>query len=194
MIERLLIVILLMVLIMLPKSIYAAQLINSSVQHQINTKNPLTAELNKDNFTVIGKAKFSVLFWDIYQSTLLTTSGNYPIKNKQHQLLFEINYLKDISRDELIERTVQQWQHIGIKTANYQDYIPALKRIWPNIKKGDTLSLVITNQNSAFYFNQQYIGSINDAAFGQRFIDIWLARNTSQPKLRKQLLGNTRHE
>jgi len=155
------------------------------------TKKEINSQLNKNHFKRVGTANFSVLFWDIYQSTLLTTSGKYPLSNKQEQLLFEINYLKDISSDELVKRTEQQWRHIGIPVGSYQAFIPKIKQLWPDIKKGDTLSLVIKNQQSAFYFNQKYIGSITEPTFGQHFIDIWLASNTSQPKLREQLLGNS---
>lgn len=206
MINRLVIFILLIALIIFTKMLYATEantntnknkgtktntvIFNSNNTQKSDAKNIDHPALNKSNFKIVGQAKFSVLFWDIYESTLLTTSGSYPIKNQQHQLLFEINYLKDISSNELIKRTKQQWQHIGIPANNYQAYIPELKRLWPDISKGDTLSLVIQNQHSVFYFNQQYLGIINDPVFGQRFIDIWLAKNTSQPKLRIQLLGN----
>jgi len=201
MINRLVIFILLIALIIFTKMLYATEtntktntnteVFNSNNTHKSDANNIDHPALNKSNFKIVGKAKFSVLFWDIYESALLTTSGNYPITNQQHQLLFEINYLKDISSNELIKRTEQQWQHIGIPANNYQAYIPELKRLWPDISKGDTLSLIINNQHSVFYFNQQYLGIINDPVFGQRFIDIWLAKNTSQPKLRLQLLGNT---
>jgi len=181
------IIIVLITCLFFTKILYATETV-------LSPNKEINGELNKSNFKRVGAAKFSVLFWDIYQSTLLTTSGKYPLNDKQEQLLFEINYLKDISSDELVKRTAEQWQHIGIAVDRYQTFIPKLKRLWPDISKGDTLSLVIKNQHSAFYFNQQYIGSITDASFGQHFINIWLAKNTSQPELREKLLGNSRND
>lgn len=196
MLKRLVIMILLMALMLFNKKLFATATViyNPNELPKVNSVEILQTRLNKINFKYIGSATFSVLFWDIYQSTLLSTSGKYPLKNQQEQLLFEIKYLKDISSEELVKHTEQQWKHIGIPVNSYQDYIPKLKRLWPDIMKGDTLSLVIKDQHSAFYFNKQYIGSITDATFGQHFIDIWLANNTSQPKLRKQLLGNILHD
>ena len=143
------------------------------------------------NFHNIGETTFSILFWDLYKSKLLTTSGKYPIKNETEKLIYEIHYLADISRDDLIKRTVEQWQHIGVMTKHYQVYLPELKSIWPDVNEGDTLSLLIDEVRSVFYFNQKYIGAIDKPQFGQIFLDIWLSENTSQPKLRKELLGET---
>ncbi len=154
----------------------------------------LTTIVNKNKFQPIGEATFSVLFWDIYKSKLLTTSGKYPINAQKEQLIYEINYFADISRDDLIQRTEEQWQNIGVSIESYQDFLPKLKRIWPDIVKGDTLSLHIHSQSSHFYFNQNYIGSIDSPSFGRIFLDIWLAKNTSQPELRAQLLGENTDE
>lgn len=140
-------------------------------------------------FIEIGEGTFSVLFWDLYHSQLLTTSGDYPVLQENEALLFKINYFADISRDDLIERTVEQWQHIGIAELTYQQYLDDLNNIWPDIVKGDSLALVINNGHSHFYFNENYIGKITDDKFGQLFIDIWLSEKTSQPALRSALLG-----
>lgn len=117
---------------------------------------------------------------------LLILSPNLLFASGLHD---EGKYLKDISSVELLERTVEQWQHIGVETEKYQDYLSLLQQIWPNINKGDTLSLIFDKRSSAFYYNQELIGIVDSPQFGQLFIDIWLAKNTSQPNLRKELLG-----
>jgi hypothetical protein len=155
----------------------------------IKVESNLDSIIKQHQFQLVGKTTFSVLFWDIYTSKLLTSSGKYPINKEKEKLIFEIKYLADISSEDLIERTEEQWQHIGVSSNYYQYFTPKLKNIWPDIVEGDTLSLLINKQESYFYFNQQFIGSIKSPEFGQFFIDIWLAENTSQPKLRKELLG-----
>lgn len=138
----------------------------------------------------VGRAKFSVMFWDIYDSRLYTTTGKYPVEQDNENVAFEITYLKDIDREDLITRTVEQWEHIGLNQDEFAHYVPLLESIWPNIKAGDSLRLLIEGSRSHFYFNQEHIGSIESTDFGQKFIDIWLSSNTSQPKLRAQLLGH----
>lgn len=146
------------------------------------------------NFQLVGKTTFSILFWDIYKSKLLTTTGKYPVNNIEDQLIYEINYLADISKADLIQRTVDQWKHIGKIEKDYLHFIPELENIWPDINEGDTLSLLIHNEVNLFYFNQHYIGNIKSAKFGQLFLDIWLAKNTSQPNLRLELLGEKNYD
>lgn len=146
------------------------------------------------SFQLIGETTFSILFWDLYKSKLLTTTGKYPVDNKQETLIYEIHYLADISKNDLIKRTIEQWQHIGVPEKSFKGFIPQLEKIWPNITKGDTLSLLIYSKGSAFYFNQQYIGAIEAPEFGNTFLDIWLSKKTSQPKLRSELLEGQKHD
>lgn len=164
----------------------------SNIKSELNNN---LGELNEQfKFHQVGQATLSFLFWDLYKSRLLTTSGKYPINENNDKLIYEINYLRDISKDDLVDRTVEQWQHLELPSQSYQKFIPQLQQIWPDIIEGDTLSLFIDNKTSFFYFNKVHIGRIDDPTFGQIFLDIWLAEKTSQPKLRSQLLGQTNHE
>jgi len=158
---------------------------------EANSEIHLESVLSSKPFTTTGEATFSILFWDLYQSHLKTTSGTYPISFETDQLIFHIDYLADISREDLIMRTVEQWQHQNVSKNTYNQYIETLQNMWPNIRKGDSLAILVKKERSNFYFNERYIGSINDDAFGQLFIDIWLDKSTSQPNLRAQLLGET---
>lgn len=154
----------------------------------------LTHVIESQGFTKTGETTFSILFWDLYKSKLLTTSGKYPLSEYGESLIFNINYLADISSEDLIMRTVEQWQHLGINKREYQKYIGQLESLWPDIESGDSLAIFLKNDKSVFYFNDQYIGSINDPEFGQLFIDIWLSEHTSQPELRAELIGGDNHE
>lgn len=180
---------LLMIMLLFSSSLFATI--------HLNENSPIT-NLNhyreQFSFKLIGETTFSILFWDLYKSKLLTTTGKYPLDNKQERLIYEIHYLTDISKSDLIKRTIEQWQHIGVPEKSFKDFIPQLEQIWPNITKGDTLSLLIYNHSSAFYFNQQYIGAIEAPEFGHTFLDIWLSKKTSQPKLRSELLGGQKHD
>jgi hypothetical protein len=151
----------------------------------------LSSVLESHTFQNLGSTTFSILFWDIYKSKLMSTSGEYPVNVNADKLIYQIEYLADISSDDLILRTVDQWEHLGISNKIYKDYLPQLKRIWPDIKAGDTLALLYQDQKSTFYFNDIFIGNIDNDAFGQIFLDIWLDEKTSQPTLRKELLGES---
>lgn len=199
-----------------------AQNTDVSLANKVTTDTP-AEQLNMQAFNLIGSAKFSVFFWDIYHSSLFSSTGHYPVKSNE-KVLFKIDYLKDVSAESLIQRTIEQWQHLGFSEADYQHYLPQLTTLWPNITAGDNLALLIEKANSHFYFNGKYIGTISPSlsdtletseknikkstaengskntnvaeeqviSFGQLFIDIWLSPNTSQPKLRQQLLAGNK--
>ncbi|GAA6205623.1 MULTISPECIES: chalcone isomerase family protein [Thalassotalea] len=149
----------------------------------------LTTEMIESEYKKIGSALFSVLFWDIYNSTLYTESGKFIEGSAQQTIVFKIDYFKDITRDDLIEHTVEQWQHLKIHENEYLHFLPELAEVWPNISAGDSLTLLIQNQNSRFYFNGNFIGSIEEHSFGSLFLSIWLSPQTSQKTLRSKLLG-----
>ena len=149
----------------------------------------LVPSITKQHFQLLGSAKFSVLFWDIYQSTLLTSDGQAPFSNACQHALFEIRYLRDISKKELLDNTIEQWRHLSLKEQDYQTFVPMLENIWPDIQAGDQLSMLSQANKTIFYLNRQSIGEIDSATFAQLFLAIWLDENTSEPKLRQQLLG-----
>jgi hypothetical protein len=161
---------------------------------EVSQPNTLDGVLKEHDYIQVGETTFSILFWDLYNSKLQTTSGKYPIQSENDQLLYNINYLADISGKDLIERTVEQWQHLGINPEIYQAYLPVLEKIWPDIEAGDTLSLHVNNNKSFFYYNNELIGEVGQQEFSQLFLDIWLSANTSEPKLRLELLGINNNE
>ncbi len=153
------------------------------------TVDELAPSIAEQHFQLLGSAKFSVLFWDIYQSILLTTDGQPPFSHTCQHALFEIHYLRDISKAELLENTLSQWRHLALDEDDYIEFLPLLAGIWPDIKAGDQLSMLSQANSTTFYLNRHRIGVIDSATFAQLFLAIWLDENTSEPKLRQQLLG-----
>ena len=172
-----------------------AQNINESVlNNEIASEfNSIVTPKNESVFSTlndmieVGYAKFSFLFFDIYESRLFTNTGLY--ETGMTPLIFEIKYLKNINSDDLVNKTIEQWQHLNINESEYITYVSWLFDLWPDIRDGDKLSLLIIKDKSVFYFNDDYLGEITDVNFGPLFLDIWLSPNTSQPKLRKKLLN-----
>ncbi|MBA6390994.1 chalcone isomerase family protein [Colwellia sp. BRX10-3] len=151
----------------------------------------LTKTVTEQHFTLLGKAKFSVLFWDIYESSLLTTDGQRPFSNTCQHSLFEIHYLRAISKKELLDNTISQWQHLSINENEYSAFLPLLENIWLDINAGDRLSMLNQKGTTIFYLNRKYLGEIQSVTFAKTFLGIWLDENTSEPKLRLKLLGDS---
>lgn len=140
----------------------------------------------------VGMAEFSYLFWDVYDSYLFNHSGKIDANYawyEQAPLILEIRYKRDIKADDLIESTIEQWQHLGLSEDKYQEYVPWLKSVWPDLKDGDRLALLVQDGYSVFFYNKEEIARQDDPYFSRIFLDIWLSTDTSEPKLRKKLLG-----
>ena len=144
-----------------------------------------------ENLIKVGEARLKVLFWDIYIASLYNKTGEY--KAGQFPQALKINYLRDIYSEELIERTKEEWKKLGIKELTFSQWITLLSNIFPDIKKGDTLLLNVSeNRQSEFFLNGKIIGKINDKKFGKSFLRIWLDKNCSYPKVRNKLIGSTK--
>lgn len=140
-----------------------------------------------DGFALVGDGKLKVLFWDVYRSALYTPTGEFNADTDEY--ILEITYLQNIENDHLIDQTYKQWEHLGVDEENYLKYSDQLELLWPDVSKGDSLTMHVTPEQTSFYFNSDLTGTINSAEFGPMFSAIWLSPNSSQPKLRKKLLG-----
>lgn len=137
---------------------------------------------------IVGQATLSVLFWDIYHATLYSTNGRYQLGS--YPVALNIQYLRNIKAQDLIKRTAEEWDKLGYPSEQYLPWLQQLKQIWPDILKGDELTLYLASaEHSDFYFNGERIGSLQAQNFGTQFLAIWLDEKCSFPKLRKQLLG-----
>lgn len=137
---------------------------------------------------MVGKGEMSWLFIDLYQATLYSSTGQY--KHNHYPQALNIVYKKDISKEHLISATQKEWQNLSLDDTYHTTWLAQLNEMWPNIKKGDHLLFMVESDGSGyFYHNNQLLGAVNKALFSDAFLSIWLSKNASQPKLRKQLLG-----
>lgn len=150
----------------------------------------LGAQAIPDNVKLVGQGQFSYLFWDLYQAKLYTADGSWSGYQQSAPVVLKLTYQRNISKEDFIEATVDQWKHLqGKVSAQHKGWAVQLDKLWTDVKKGDELSCVLASDGQVqFYFNDQLLGDITDTAFGPAFLDIWLSDKTSAPKLRRQLL------
>lgn len=143
---------------------------------------------NQEQYEQVGKTRLKVLFWSIYDADLWTDTGRYDQFN---QRVLRLNYLRSISADDLVDTTADEWQRLGIElTADHQQWLIELRRMWPDVDKGDCLMLVENQQGHAQFYNAEgTLGGIESQLFTDHFLAIWLAENSRFDDERKQLLG-----
>lgn len=140
---------------------------------------------------VVGEGSYRYMFWQLYDAKLASSDGRFIDYKQSSPLLLELTYKRDISRDQFIQATIDEWKKLQQSSPAQQTaWAAQLKILWQDVKKGDRLAAVLApDQRVTFYFNGEETGILDDSAFGPAFFNIWLDDNTSAPKLREQLLG-----
>ena len=138
------------------------------------------------SLSVVGQSEMNWLFWKVYDITLLSSTGRY--QDNDYPVALSIEYARDIEASMLVDSTLNEWRRLDVKWKT--EWQQQLQDIWPSVKPGDELMLLVNSPgNSQFYYNGELIGEINDADFAPAFLAIWLSRDTREPQIRKQLLG-----
>lgn len=103
----------------------------------------------------------------------------------------DLHYHRSLEGASIAERSSDEIEKLGRGTdeqrARWGD---AMKRIFPNVAKGDRITGVHTPPGLVqFFANGKLIGSVVDREFAQAFFGIWLDPKTSRADFRRKLLG-----
>lgn len=144
-----------------------------------------------DEWIIVGQANLSVLWFDVYDATLLTSSGRFD--GYASPLILKLHYLRDISKQALLKETEKQLSKFESARDVRQQWLLRLRDLWPDIKEGDELVFWVDQSgHSTFLYNQAVSGVISDPRFAHAFIQIWLSEDGEYPELAKRLKGELR--
>ncbi len=103
----------------------------------------------------------------------------------------ELVYDLNLNGKDIAERSVKEMRLQGCEDeAKLKRWGEEMARIFPDIKKGDTLiGVSIPGKEARFYNREKLIAAVPDPEFAKAFFDIWLSEKSSEPKLRLKLLG-----
>lgn len=143
----------------------------------------------------VGKATLTWGPFTVYDSQLLTPGGRW--QPEQWPMALVITYRRDISRQELLDATLEQWQ--AQKTGSRdqrQQWLQQLATVWPDVSDGTRLAFEADARGGQFYWQpagtQAVINPIGprfDTAFRDAFLNIWLAPSSTYPDIRRELTG-----
>lgn len=143
------------------------------------------------DLTTIGSGSYRYMFWQLYDARLASEDGNFVDYQQSTPLLLELTYKRNITRDQFIKATVDEWRKLGQSSAEQQAaWAALLKDLWRDVKRGDSLAaLLMADHSVEFFINGQSTGVLQDNSFGPAFFNIWLDEKTSAPALRNQLIS-----
>lgn len=141
-----------------------------------------------DELSLVGQSKLRVLFWDVYESSLYSQDGTY--RPNHFPLTLKIRYLRDIEAKDLVKQTAKEWKRMNMQNIAQERWLSQLADLWPDLKTNDELLFFVDeNFTNQFYYNGDYLGSIDNEAFAPQFLAIWLSEKCRFPTLRKELIG-----
>lgn len=142
---------------------------------------------------VQGEATLRFFGLQVYHAKLWTLPDFKAHLGVEQALVLELHYLRDLHGRAIAERSLKEMQGAGpISIAQAQRWLTELQRLFPDVKAGDRISgHLLPGQGVRFWHNTQLLGQIDDPAFARLFFGIWLAPTTSEPDMRRALLGLT---
>lgn len=142
----------------------------------------------EDHWKKIGNGRLNYLFWHVYDADLYSLKGTFSF---EHPLKLELTYQRKLYGKEIAKRSLEEMQKLGLDNPEQETiWLAQMTELFPDVSDGTRLSAIYSpNSMMVFYRDDIRIGEINDPEFGRWFFRIWLDENTSEPKLRKALLG-----
>ncbi len=137
---------------------------------------------------VVGAATFTYFGLPIYDAYYYSTGGDYTVDKP---FALALHYRRNLHGRAIASRSSEEIAQLGIGTrAEREQWDAAMKATFPDVHPGDDLTGInVPGEATRFFRNGRPIGEIADPAFGAAFFAIWFDPRTSQPELRRRLLG-----
>jgi hypothetical protein len=138
-----------------------------------------------------GSGELTFLGLSIYDARLYRSAGAHGDCAPDEPFALQLVYKRRLYGELIAARSVEEMSKLGFGTAEQRArWGDLLKTILPDVDAGDFLTGVnVPRRGVRFYQNGKPIGAIDDREFAQAFFAIWLDPRTSEPALRRQLLG-----
>ena len=164
------------------------QFVTSKINEKKENNQKIQKILNNhfSKYFLVGKANFQVLFWNMYDAKLVSESGKYP----SNKFALILKYNREFKKDSVVDETINQLKKQ--KTFNAQELGKVkllLNKAFRNIKKNNTFIGIRNDNEAIFYFEYEKVLETKNIEFIKLFFDIWLRKDSQNPKFTNKLLG-----
>jgi hypothetical protein len=106
----------------------------------------------------------------------------------------QLVYHRSLVGARIAERSVEEIAKLGYGTPEQRTrWGELMKRFFVDVVGGDHITGVNLPQLGVrYYYNGKLLGEIPDREFAKAFFAIWLDPRTSEPELRRRLLGEAK--
>ncbi len=135
----------------------------------------------------VGSGRLSYLFMPIFDATLYGPQGRW---DANQPFALRLDYLRPLKGKAIAKNSVEEMRKQGAPDASLKIWGAQLEAIIPDVGHGVSITGVRDAAGATgFYSGDKWLGGISAPEFSTCFFAIWLGEKTSQPALRKQLLG-----
>jgi hypothetical protein len=140
-----------------------------------------------------GGGELTFLGLSIYDAHLYRNAGARGECAPDEPFALQLVYKRRLYGDRIAARSVEEMTKLGFGTKEQRArWGELLKQLLPDVNDGDSLTGVnVPMRGVRFFQNGNPIGFVDDREFARAFFGIWLDPRTSEPALRKQLLGES---
>jgi hypothetical protein len=140
---------------------------------------------------LLGQARLVVFGFNIYDAKLWVEPDFSAANYSREGFALELKYLRQFSGSSIAERSLKEMRRLGsVSDEKAAQWLALMKQTFPDVKKGDQLiGLHQSDGSASFILNNKTIGQVRDEEFNRLFFGIWLSPQSSEPKMRNELLG-----
>lgn len=143
--------------------------------------------------SLLGRKSFTVFGFAVYDASLWVEPGFDPGNYSRHGFALDLLYQRDFTNADITRRSLDEMARqaplIGERKQTWEAW---LRSAFPDVRKGDHITGIHRPAAGAvFMTNGRQTGRIDDPEFARLFFGIWLSPETSEPALRRALLGGT---
>ena len=138
----------------------------------------------------LGTARMRYFGIDLYDAKLLAPM----LKRSDYAaspFALEILYFRSFDGTAIADRSLKEMRRVGsISPEKEKSWLDAMRTAFPDVKSGDRVTAFHKpGVGARFFVNGLARASIDDPEFSRYFFGIWLSPNTSEPKMRADLLA-----
>jgi len=139
---------------------------------------------------LIGEGMLKVLMWEIYDLRFYTDGTTFSWQDK---FMLEFDYSRELKKESVIDASLKEFKlQPNVTDKDIKAWEIYLEQVIQTVQKGEKATIQwVPDGQIIFHYEGSKPAVIENEKFARAFFNIWLGEQTSRPKLRSQLLGDS---
>jgi len=140
---------------------------------------------------LLGRGTMRFFGLPVYEARLWTGADFAAGRYEGHAFALELQYARKLDGAAIAQRSIAEMRRsASVDDGQAQAWQAAMAQAFPDVVPGDRLTGIhVPGEATRFFHNGRPTLAVADQLFARLFFGIWLAATTSEPGLRRQLLG-----